>query len=221
MKKLALSLSAGVIAVLSMSAPALADPRGNSNANGQGFQVGGLPDGSKFPKSRLHVNIIDDSPIVTDNRPPIQGPNNTIINIPPRQVIPGTTTVVGNPNGGNGGGPVVVPLNSSGLPAANFGSQPNYKANTINPNLAPGQSTGVHGPTGAAAMPAQAKSSGGNTANGLVTGSMQTPKVVQAKGYPSTHETGSSGGGITVIPSVTGKRIKPGALMDHLKNSAH
>jgi hypothetical protein len=219
MKKLALSLSAGVIAVLSMSAPALADPRGNSNANGQGFQVGGLPDGSKFPKSRLHVNIIDTSPIVTDNRPPIEGPNNTIINIPPRQVIPGTTTVVGNPNGGSGG-PVVVPLNSSGLPAANFGSQPNYKANTINPNLAPGQSTGVHGPTGAAAMPAQAKSSGGNTGHGTVNASMKTQQQPIAKTYPNTHDTGSSGSGVNANVSVSARRIKPGALMDRLNNSA-
>ena len=200
-----------------MSAPALADPRGNSNANGQGVQVGGLPDGSKFPKSRLRVNIIDISPIVTDNRPPIEGPNNTIINIPPRQVIPGTTTIVGNPNGASGGGPVVLPLNSSGLPAANFGSQPNYKANTINPNLAPGQSTGVHGPTGAAAMPVQARSGGAATGRGTVNASLQAQEQPLAKTYANTHDTGSSGAGINANVSVSAKRIKPGALVDRLK----
>ena len=84
---------------------------------------------------------------VTDHRRPEVQPNIIQINPGPVPVIPGTTTVIGNPAGaGVGGGassPVRMNQNLNSLPAAGFQSNYNPGRGVAN-NLPSGTSTGVH-----------------------------------------------------------------------------
>lgn len=210
MRKLALSFSAGLIALASIASPAFAENGGRgSNVGSGGISVNknDLPRGDQFPKGRRQIQIVDENPEIHDVRPPLEGPNNMIINIPPRKVAPGQTMIIGDPSNGGGSGAVQIPIKGNDLPQAGF--QKYYKQNQVNPGLQKGDSTGVHGPTGPMALPATSQQ--GHKA---VSGSMQT-KNQQAGTVPATYPKYEQTGAINT-GSFSGKGKVTGVLKSRL-----
>ena len=118
----------------------------------QGFSIkkNALPDGSQIERSRLRMQIVDPSPIVTDVRKPED--NTTYeINIPPMKKA--TNRVVRIGDGGDGSGQSSVPIRSNGLPNATFNS--NIPPAGVGPNraLPPGTSTNGLGAVAGKKMP--------------------------------------------------------------------
>ena len=108
----------------------------------QGFNLkkNALPDGSQIERSRLRVQIVDPSPIVTDTRK--QEDSTTYqINIPPLKQGKNTVVQIGDGGAGSNGGRTSVPIQSNNLPSSTFKS--NIPAGGPNPGraLPPGSSS--------------------------------------------------------------------------------
>ncbi len=195
MKKLILYISAGIFCGL-LACPAEAQEHGGFKINSKA-----LPDASNIERARLRLQVVDTSPILTDNRPKNQQPDNYIINVAPQQSTPGNTFVINSPTGSGGGY-----VNLNGLAPVSDMQRSNISHRQIAPsNLPQGSSTGVHGPTGAAA--------GQTTAQNSLAGRMTTPikshqmqaASIPAKGYGDYHSGGQSAGGPSAQGSVHGE----------------
>jgi hypothetical protein len=221
MEKLVLSISLGLI-TMAMAAPAYAQ----SNAQGGSYRVdrNQLDDGSKIIPSRRKIQVIDERPEVTVFPRPQKEADTYEFQVADPGTIPGKHHVIkiGDPSGG-AGSPVRMVNPGAGLaPASEMGQSQITNHNPIDTShLAPGQSTGTHGPLGAAAM-------GPQHSNGVrkrVDASLAPQKAEQAKSYKSYPTSGAgngtSGGGVTVTTGTSASLKTPTSqhkspLMDRL-----
>ena len=141
-----------LMAVACASATAFSRP-----ALAQGFSVrkNALPDASQVERSRLRMQIVDPSPIVTDTRKP-QDSTTYVINVPPPPKGKNTVVQVGDGGTGNSGGQGSLPIQSNHLPGASF--QSNIPPKGVGPNktLPSGVSSKGLGQVAARKLPAPA-----------------------------------------------------------------
>ncbi len=229
MKRLPLYLFAPAL-ILLVSAPA--EAQSNVGSGSIKINKNQLDDASKMPKGRKIIDIIDESPEIHDLRRS-EAPNNVIINIPPLQPTPGTTTVINLPGqtagpgstvggpgtGGPGGGPAVsgnrpgqVVIDLNRLPSAGPESHMNSLNRGINRNLPSGTSTGVHVQV---ALPPKNNGTPAVTGNSVRpvpgNGAPKAPPVTMMQPSANYKNAGTETlQGAAVHTGVTGRRVHPG-----------
>ena len=215
MKKLVLSISLGLIA-LSVASPVLAQ----SNVGGGSYKVNkNQLDKVKPYNAPRQIDIIDERPIIHNHLTPEQLPDTMEINATIPAPIPGKHVVVGGPSGGPSAAPYRTGnpnLNSTnGLAPANDMYKSNIPARgpASASNLPDAKSTGVHGPTGEAAM---GKKVNARLNTPINSGAGAIPQSTVAKGYKDYKQGGGSSAPIQGTGTVTGKRLPPGALTKRL-----
>lgn len=174
MKKLVLSISLGLIAV------AIASPvNAQSNAGGGSIKIDKKKlDKVEFYRSRPQIEILDESAIIKDRRTPNVEPDQIEFRLKPVGTQKGKTIIYEDPGTGGSGSPFSTSnpmVRTSGLAPAGsmFNSNIPGKPMVNTGSLPGGQSTGVHGPTGEAAM-------GKKAVNAKLTTASQNPGNGQA-----------------------------------------
>ncbi len=123
-------------------------------ASAQGFNIrkNALPDASQIERSRLRVQIVDKSPIVTDTRKD-EDSTTYLINVPPRKRAVNNVVQIGD-GGVTNSGPSSVPIQSNNLPNSAFKSNIPVGGVSKSGPLPPGANIGRLGLVSARKLPA-------------------------------------------------------------------
>ncbi|MBX9690683.1 MAG: hypothetical protein K2X27_28465 [Candidatus Obscuribacterales bacterium] len=208
MQALLKSLFLGTMSLL-IASPVLAENGSGipSNAGGGSYKIDDSLPRVKPYNARRQIEILNEGPIIKNRMQAEQAPDTYEIYLPPAGTIPGKHYVIGTPDNGSGTAfsSSNPNLNSNLLAPASSMHQSNipYRSNT-NPNLPPGQNTGIHSNPAAALAQSNARKA--------VSGSMQPKPKKQPEtvaGYKNYKDSGSSNSGIQVKTEVSGTLNSP------------
>lgn len=175
----------------------------------------------KFFQAPRILHIVDERPIVKNHLVPEQTPDSYEINAAFPPASPGKHYVIGSPAQGDGS---ALPFRTS-MPGLGAGAlapaSDMYHSNIpaklpVNTNLAPGRSTGIHGPTGAQASPV---ANAGRSVSGRLhppNKGSYAPQLVSK--YVDYSSAGAAASSSTIKTKVTGN-IKPGTLIGRLNQN--